>query len=245
VGKNYFVAGFDDQILGAKKGEERNFTIHFPADHHQKNIADKKVEFKVLVKEVYTRELPELNDEFAVGFRFENLADLKKTISENIMTDRENQASAKAEAEMLDKITEKAKFGDLPEEVLQNEAHRMMHELEDNLSKQGVKMIDYLQHLKKTEQELMLDLLPSATKRVKVALAMKEIAVIEKIEVGEKEIDQKIAEVKEQYKGDKATEGLEKDQAYRRYLSNVLQNQKVLDKLKEWNYANTGAKQKS
>lgn len=245
VGKNYFVAGFDQNLIGAKKGEERDFSLPFPTDHHQQNLAGKMVDFKVKVGEVYKRELPEINEEFAVSFRFENLTDLKKAMTDNILADRTNQANQKTEIEMLEKIVDDTKFGEIPEMMVESETHSMLHEIEDNLTHQGSKMADYLQHLGKTKDQFILDLVPSALKRVKTALIMKEIGVIEKLDVSSEEITNKITELKEEHKGDKSLDELEKNPAYLRYLGNVLQNEKVLNKLKEWNYADAGKKQKS
>ena len=242
LGKNYFVAGFDKELLGAKAGEERDFSLLFPEDHHQKNLAGKMVEFKVKINSVYKRELPEINDEFAVGFRFKDLADLKKTLNDNIMADRTEKAATKAELEMLDKIVSDTKFGELPEAMVESETHYMMHEIEDNLEKQGGKMEDYLQNLGKTKNEFVLELLPNAVKRVKTALVMKEVGTVEKIEVSETEIDKKIEELLADHKDNKDLEKMAKENSYRRYVGNVMQNEKVINKLKEWNYASAGNK---
>ena len=242
IGKNYFVGGFDSELLGAKTGEERTFSLPFPGDHHQKNLAGKMVEFKVKVGSIYKRELPEITDEFAVGFRFKDLADLKKTLTENILADRTNQAETKSELEMLDQIVSDTKFGDLPEAMVESETHFMVHEIEDDLTRQGGNMADYLQHLGKTHNELVLDLLPNAVKRVKTALVMKEVGIVEKIEASDAEIDHKIEELKEAHKDNKDLEKMVNDKGYRRYVGNILQNGKVITKLKEWNYANSGNK---
>ncbi len=242
VGKNYFVGGFDGKLLGAKAGEELTFSLPFPADHHQKNLAGKMVDFKVKIASVYKREMPEINDEFAVGFRFKDLEDLKKTLTENILADRKHQAETKAELEMLDKIVGDTKFGDLPEQMVESETHYMMHEIEEDITKQGGKMEDYLQHIGKTRNELVMELLPNAVKRVKTALIMKEVGVVEKLEATEKEIDDKINELKEAHKDNKDLEKMVNDKGYRRYVGNILQNGKVIAKLKEWNYAGTGNK---
>jgi trigger factor len=242
IGKNYFVGGFDKELLGAKTGEEREFALPFPDNHHQQNLAGKMVDFKVKITAVYKRELPEINDEFAVGFRFKDLTDLKKTLSENILADRKHQAENKAEIEMLDKIVSDTKFGDLPEQMVESETHYMMHEIEDDIARQGGKMEDYLQHIGKTRNELVMDLLPNAVKRVKSALVMKEIGLVEKLEASEKEIDDKINELKETHKDNKDLEKMVNDRGYRRYVGNILQNGKVITKLKEWNYAGTGNK---
>lgn len=242
IGKNYFVGGFDKKLLGAKTGEELDFSLPFPDDHHQKNLAGKMVEFKVKINSIFKREMPEVNDEFAVGFRFKDLADLKNTLSENILADRKNQAENKSELEMLDKIVGDTKFGDLPEAMVESETHFMMHEIEEDIARQGGKMEDYLKHIGKTSNELVVDLLPNAVKRVKTALIMKEVAIVEKIEASEQEIDDKINELKETHKDNAELQKMVADKGYRRYVGNVLQNGKVIAKLKEWNYAGTGNK---
>jgi trigger factor len=245
IGKNYFVEGFDKQLLEMTVGETRLFSLPFPENHHQQNLAGKMVEFKVKVNSIFSRELPEINDEFAVDFRFKDLEDLKKTLKDNILTDHQHQAENKTELEMLDAIVSKTNFGEIPEVLVENEVHNMMHELEDNLVKQGSTMDDYLKQLNKTANELTLDLLPNAIKRIKTALIMKEIAAVEKIEVSETEIANKITELKERYKSDHAFIKMMADPSYGRYLSNVMLNEKVLIKLKDWNYANPGSEQKS
>ncbi len=242
LGKNYFVAGFDKEILGIKVNEEKTFSLPFPKDHHQKNLAGKNVEFKVKATSVFKRELPEINDEFAVGFRFKDLVDLKNTLKENILTDRKNKAGRKAEVEMLDKIVEAAKFGDLPEAMVESETHHMMHEVEEDLAKQGGNMADYLQHIGKTHNEFVLDLLPSAVKRVKTALLMKEVAKAEKLTVSDQEVSDKINELLLAHKDNKELEKMAQEKSYRRYVANILENEKVLTKLKEWNYADSGNK---
>jgi trigger factor len=167
---------------------------------------------------------------------------LKKTLSENILADRKNQAETKAELEMLEKIVNDTKFGDLPEQMVESETHFMMHEIEDDITHQGGKMEDYLQHIGKTRNELVLDLLPNAVKRVKTALIMKEVGIVEKINASEKEIDDKIDELKETHKENTDLQKMAADRGYRRYVGNILQNGKVIAKLKEWNYAGTGNK---
>jgi len=245
LGKEYFVPGFDKKISGAKKGEAREFSLPYPDNHHQTNLAGKLVDFKIKVKEVYERQIPELNDEFASIFQFKNVAELRKALTENIEHEKEHQAEHKYEAQMLEKIVDQTKFGDLPEVLLNNELHSMQHELEESLAQQGAKLEDYLAHLKKTKEQLWLDFSPSAVKRVKTALAIREISVVEKMTVSDQELNQKIAELKETYKDRSEIQEMIKQPHYRRYLENLLINEKVIKSLKEWNYVNAGDKQKS
>lgn len=235
VGKDYFVPGFDKALIGAKKGEEKNFSLPFPEDYHQKNFAGKMVDFKVKVKEVYNREIPELSDDLARGFGLKKLEDLRKFFSDNMAHRLKHQNEQKSEIAMLDKILEKSTFGDLPESLIQNEAELMMSELEQEIAKQGGRFEDYLKSIGKERQQLMAELLPNAVKRVKSALMLREVAKAEDLKITPEEIDQKIEELKLQYKGDANVEKMVKDAGYRGYVGNILANQKVIKKLREWN----------
>lgn len=245
TGKNYFVPGFDEKLIGATLNDELKFDLAYPEDHHQKNLAGKMVSFEVKIKTVYKIELPELNDEFAQGFKLKNLEELKKDLKENVLQEKRKEIELKNEAEMISKIIDDSKISELPEILIESESQNIMAELEQSVLRQGGKFEDYLNHLKKTKDELKLEMLPNAVKRVKSALVIREIAVSEKIVAEDKEIDDKIAELKEQYKDNEEVKKMISEHSYRNYLKNILVNEKVLKKLKEWNYAPTSAKQKS
>ena len=104
LGKDYFVPGFDEKVTGMKASEEREFFITYPADHHQKMLAGKKVEFTVKVKQVYSRELPEVNDEFAAAFGLKNADELRKNIRESIEQEKKGEAANVFDRKMLEKI---------------------------------------------------------------------------------------------------------------------------------------------
>lgn len=245
IGKQYFVPGFDQKIIGAKKDETRKFELLYPEKHHQKNLAGKLVEFEVLVKGVYERKKPELNDEFASFFQLKSLAELKTNLRESLLHEKKHQTESKEESALISKIVDDTKFGDLPEALIASEAKNMMLELEQSVVRQGGKFADYLSHLQKTADQLLLELTPNAIKRVKSALIIREIAVIEKIAATETEIKGKIAELQKQYAGNKEIEKMLLEPGYESYLRNILTNEKVLAKLKEWNYASIGTEQKS
>ncbi len=242
LGKDYFVPGFDKKIVGAKKGETKKFELPYPDDHHQKNIAGKMVEFEVDIKEVYDRVLPELNDEFAGFFQLKDMDELKKNLEESLLHEKKHRADLKNESELLMKIIEDTKFGEIPEEIIQSELKNMLAELEQSVIRQGGKFDDYLSGLKKDRAGLMLEMAPNAVKRVKSALVIRELAVVEKIAPTEKEIHEKIDELKKQYTDKRDVMKMLEEPGYHTYLSNILTNEKVITKLKEWNYAPTGTK---
>ncbi len=235
IGKEYFVPGFDAKIIGAKKGETKEFTLPYPKDFHQKNLAGKNVEFKVEIKDIFEREVPAMDDELAKNFGGKDLADLKVMIEKDILGQKSFEAERKTELDMLEKILAKTKFDDLPEMLVSNETEKMLIELEENVSRQGGKMEDYLSSLKKTRNQLALDLLPEAVKRVKTALLIREIGELEKIQPTENDVEEKIKQLMEQYKGYAKVEERVKDPNYRAYLKNSLASQQVVEKLKEWN----------
>ncbi len=235
IGKEYFVPGFDKNLIGAKKGDVRQFKLPYPADFYQKNLAGKMVEFKTTVVDVFARQLPELDDKFARDFGAKNAKDFKMMVKRNLETEKKFEAEKKTETNVIDKILEKTKFGDLPEVLIQAETEKMMMEIEGSITSQGGKFEDYLNSLKKSKEELILDLLPDAIKRVKSALLIREIARTENIKVSKEEVDEKQDELLKRYRGAGKVEERVKDPNYRIYLSNFLSNQKVLKKLKEWN----------
>lgn len=235
LGKNYIVPGFDDKILGMKKGDVREFELHYPAEYYQKNLAGKLVEFKVTAKEVYKREQPEMTDDFAMTFGVKSLEELKKTLEENLKMEQGQKAEQKLELEILEKITNKAKFGDIPEELVKSEAHAMFHEFEHGLEHQGGNINEYMSSMKKTKEEMMLDMMPEAMKRVKMILMIREIGVLEGLKVEEKEIDEQLEKIIKQYQNDQEALAKIKAPDYRGYLRNSMANQKIVDHIKKWN----------
>jgi len=245
IGQDYFVPGFDKKIIGAKKGEVIKFELPYPDDHHQKNLAGKMVGFEVKINEVYDRKKPEINDEFAGFFQLKDLAELKKNIKESLLHEKQHKVDLRNESEMLSKIIADTKFGDLPDVIVDSELKNMLAELEQSVVRQGGKFEDYLQHIKKDRAALMLELAPNAVKRVKSALVIRELALIEKIAPAHEEIHEKIDELKKQYAGQPEILKMFEEEGYHHYLGNVLTNEKVIAKLREWNYASSSAKQKS
>lgn len=245
VGKEYLVPGFDEKIIGIKKEEKREFKLNYPKNYHLNTLAGKLVEVSVDAKKVFKRELPELNDDLAKSMQFKDLAELKEVIRNNILADRERQAEVKAEIKMLEAIADKAKFGDIAETLLESESDNMLAELERNIVGQGGNFEDYLKHLKKTKAELRLDMLPNAVKRIKTALVIREVGIKEKVNISREEIDKKLEEVKQsQAANPEALKSIESPE-YRRYLENMMFNDKVVAQLKSWNYADSSQQSKS
>ncbi len=230
----HYIPGFAQKLEGAKKGETVKFELEFPKEHYTKALAGQKAGFTATVKDVLELKLPELNDEFAKNLGLESLAKLQELIKSNLQQEADSKAEEAAEIEMLEKLVKGSRFSDIPDNLVNEEVHRMLHELEDGVEEQGGNMEDYLSSLKKTKDQLKLDLVPQAILRVQTAVALKEIAGRENCEVDEKELDAEIDRILERIKPeDKEVRERVSSAEYRDYVSAQIKNRKTLKALKE------------
>jgi len=239
LGKSQMIPGFEENLVGKKAGEDFEFDLRFPKDYHNKGVADKIAHFKIKMHTVFERTLPEVNDEFAKGLGFKSLEMFKKHLKTNIRQEKEQNEQAKKDKEIIDLIMSKSKFGDIPEALLNSEIDKMIMELKDNVSKQGLVFEDYLKHLKKSEAELKIDFAGDALKRIEAALIIRKIAENEKIEATAEEIDQEVERSIAMYKLQQVPEPelkkIEKQlrsEQYRDYVSSLLRNRKTIELLR-------------
>ncbi|MBI5072090.1 trigger factor [Candidatus Falkowbacteria bacterium] len=228
----YYVPGLTDQLLGLSAGEHKEFSLPFPKEHYQKNIAGKTVDFKVKVTSVFELQPPALDDNFAKTLGQETLDALKILIRRNLLAEMENQEEARLEEETLKQVVADSRIEDIPDSLVNSEAHKMVHELEESLAERGVNFEDYLKNIKKTEAQLMLDLAPRAVERIKTALAIKEIASAEKIEATAAEIEEEVMKLTEAYKNEPDLLERVRSEESKQYLSNIIKNRKAVQLLK-------------
>ncbi len=233
IGENRFIPGFEDQLIGLKASDKKEFTLTFPKEYHQKNLAGKLVEFKVDVKSVNERHLPELNDEFAKKLgKFQSIAELKSEIKKNMELEAKEKSRGNAEMELMDKIADKASI-ELPEVLVESELNKMLEELKGMVMSSGGQFDQYLQSLKKTEEELKKDLRERAEKRVKIGLILREITKQEKIIVDEKELEHEIEHTASHYQHDPKMVEKIKSADYKEYAKGLMQNKKVFEMLRK------------
>ena len=232
IGSSHFIPGFEEQLIGLKTNEAKEFELKFPAEYHQKMLAGQTAKFKVKVLAVYKRTFPEINDDFAKTLGQETVAQLKEQIEHNLEHEEHHKEEERIEVELLEKIIAKSKFGEIPDTLINAEALKMIQELEANVSNQGLKFEDYLKHLNKTREQLKLDFVPQAIKRVQSALLMRQIFFQEKIEITEQDIDQELEIIKRSYGSSPEIVKNLQTPEYRDYLRNMIGNRKVMDFLK-------------
>lgn len=236
IGENRFIPGFEEQLVGLKTGDEKEFQLTFPKEYHEKSLAGKPAEFKVKVNEVAEIIKPELTDEFAQMIsaqKFKTLAELKENIIKNLTDEETEKQERELEAKMLEELVKISEFDELPDILLKEELHRMMHELEDSIAKQGMQMADYLNAIKKTPEELETELKPQAELRVKTSILARELYQQQKMEVTPDEVEKEIEEMLKQYGNNPDAKKQLETETYKEYLKNVIGNRKIMDYLKQ------------
>jgi len=228
----HYIPGFNDQLIGLGKDDEKEFSLDFSPTHYQKHLAGKKVDFKVRVKDVYERQLPEISDDLAKVLGQESVLKLREIINSNLTQEAEQKAAQQTEIEILEAIIKDSTFEEIPEVLVDAEKQKIFYELKRDLEKNGITIEQYLNDLKKKENELFNDFKVQAEKRAKAALVSRQIAIENHIHVHDEEIDHEIKHMKEVYKDNKEyMENLDKPEV-RDTLAMTLQNKKVVQWLK-------------
>jgi len=229
----HYIKGLDEQLIGLKKDEEKEFMLPFPADHYQKQFAGKNVDFKVKVNEVFELTYPELGEEFAKKLGQESMAKLTELLQKNLLDEANKKEEQRLEIEILEKIMDGSTFEELPEILVNSEKSKMFHELRHNLEQQGVGIEQYLKDLKKTEEQIFADFAEQAAKRAKAALVSRQVAGENNIKVDEKEIQEEIKNIKAAYgDDDKIEENLKRHEVLDT-IATMIQNRKVILWLKD------------
>lgn len=228
----HYIPGFAEQIVGLKKDDVKKFTLPFPAEHYQKHLAGKDVEFNVTVHDVYELALPKLDDEFASGLGLDSMEKLRALLKENMTKEMTQKADEAAEIELLEKLVDGSKFSEVPELLVNEEVRRMFTELEHNAEHQGMNMKDYLAQLKKSADEIKMEMVPQAIKRVQTAVLVKEIAKKEGVEIADEEVNAEIDRILETVQ-DKETRERVSSADYRDYVAAQMKNRKTLELIKQ------------
>jgi trigger factor len=201
IGSGSFIPGFEEQLIGMKVNEEKEISVKFPEEYQAPELAGADATFKVTVHEIKEKVLPEIDDELALDVDIEGvetLEQLQNHIKEEIKAQKQQQAENDFNEKITDTLIENTPI-ELPEVMIENEQNMMFKEVEQNLSQQGVNMELYQQITGKTEADIKADLREQAEKRVKVDLILNQIAVEEKLEVTEEDLDEQIKEIASYY----------------------------------------------
>jgi len=240
LGKGKFIEGFEDNIVGMKPGEKKEFKITIKKDSPffakiQGNIdgQEQEMDFKVELKGVFKVEIPQLDDDFAKKLgRFGSLKDLEESIREGIKMEKEEEERQRRRIEILDRILQHILL-EVPEPLLMRETQRLLQEFKKEIKEKfNLEFSEYLATIKQTEQDLQTAYRQEAERRLKRLLIIKQIGKREKIEVTEEEIEK---EINQFIKNFTLEEAKKIDiQRLKEYTKDVIYNEKVLQLLESF-----------
>lgn len=235
IGSHSFIPGFEEAIIGMKKGDKKDIPLTFPEDYMSEDLKGKDVIFKVKVNEVKTRVIPELNKDFYEDLGMEGVNDkesLEKQIKEELEHHKEHELHHKYEEDCLDKASSNMKV-ELVQELIDDEAEHLHKEFMQKMQMQGVSEEMYYEYTKSKKEDLIKQMLPEAEKRLKYRYLLKEVIKTEKIKVTDKEVKSRVKEMADMYKVSEETilkevslDNVKFDLMYQKALDIVTKNEK-------------------
>jgi len=232
LSESHYIPGFTDQLLGLKRGDTKTFELALPKGHYNKALAGKPVTFTVQVNDVYELVLPELSDAFAKELGFDTITALRQKITDNLKAETRQRAEESAEIELLETLIKDSRFSEIPELLINEEVRRMFDELTHAAESQGMDVDDYISQLKKSPEEIKLDMVPRAMDRIKTAVLIRAIGKKENISVTDDELDTEVDRILAGIKESDLRERVASPD-YRDYLSTQMKNRKTIALLKE------------
>ena len=229
LGSGTFIPGFEDQLVGANAGDHVEVKVTFPEEYQAKELAGKEAVFQCDVKKIETKEVPELDDEFAKDVsEFDTLAEYKEDVKKKLTEKKEKEARTAKENAAVDKAIENAQM-DIPELMTKTECRQMMDDFSRRMQQQGLSMEQYFQFTGQSMDKMMEDMKPQALKRIQTRLVLEKVAEVENIQPTEEEVNEEISKMAEAYKmeadklkellGERELEQMKKDMAVQKAVT--------------------------
>ena len=239
IGSNSFIPGFEDQLVGAKIGEDVEVNVTFPEEYHAKDLAGKAAVFKCKVNAISVKELPELDDEFAQEVsEFDTLDEYKADVKKNLEEKKAAEAKTAKENEAVDKAVENAQM-DIPDPMIDSQVEQMINDYARRLQSQGLSMEQYMQFTGTTLDALKEQVRPQALTQIKSRLVLEKIAEVEDIQISDEKLDEELAKMAESYKmeldklkelmGDYEKDQMKKDMAVQEAVTLVAEAAKEVE----------------
>lgn len=233
LGSNSFIPGFEEALVGVKKGDKKDVNVTFPKDYHAEELKGKPVVFKVLVHEVKTKVYPELDEDFFLDLGLEDVKtkeDLEKKVKETMTEQKEYEAENKYVDELFEALLKETSV-EVPHELIHEELDRMVEQYAERLKMQGITLEQFYKFTNSSEEALKAQMHEEAEKRVKLRFAIDEIIELEKIDATDEEANHDAAEKAKKH-------GMDKDEYIKAFgglemLKYDIKVQKVLDILKK------------
>lgn len=202
LGSGQFIPGFEDQIVGHNAGEEFDINVTFPEEYQVKELAGAPAVFKIKLKSISKKVMPELDDDMVKdSTEFDTVDEYKADVKKKLEEANEKHADSEVEAKIFDKVIENM-TAEIPQVMFDNRVNEMISELEQRLAPQGISLDLYMQYTGQTIDTVKKAYAEQAEKRVKLRLALEKIAELENIEVTEDELKAEFDKLAEAYKLD-------------------------------------------
>lgn len=234
IGEAKFIPGFEENLIGMKAGDEKEFNLAFPKEYQAKHLAGKDSEFRIKMNLVQEKQIPEINEEFAkeIG-KFKSLKELKDNIEKGVTQEKTKKRDDEHKKEVIEAMIKNIEVA-IPHVLIEREMDIMLQELEGDISRIGLTKEKYFEQVKTTEKKLRKDWQKEAApQRVKAALILKELADKEKLNPSTKEIEEKVNQTLEYYKNLGNTDDKIDPQRLYEATKGSLANEKVLQFLME------------
>ena len=200
IGSHSFIDTFEEQLVGKNAGEETEVNVTFPEQYHEASLAGKPATFKVTVKAIKAKELPELDDEFASEVSdFETLHEYKADLKAKALERKEKEAKTAKQNALVDKAVENASM-EIADAMITSQARNMANDFAQRLQMQGMTVDQYLQYTGLTREALVDQMKPQAETRIKNRLVLEAIAKAENIEVSDEEVEAEMQKMADAYK---------------------------------------------
>ena len=240
LGSGTFIPGFEDQLVGANTGDHVEVKVTFPEEYQAKELAGKEAVFQCDVKKIETKEVPELDDEFAKDVsEFDTLAEYKEDVKKKLTEKKEKEARTAKENAAVDKAIENAQM-DIPELMTKTECRQMMDDFSRRMQQQGLSMEQYFQFTGQSMDKMMEDMKPQALKRIQTRLVLEKVAEAENIQPSEEEITEEIQKMADAYKmeadkireaiGESGLEQMKKDMAVQKAVTVIADEEVEVEK---------------
>ena len=200
IGSRSFIDTFEEQLIGKNIGDEVEVNVTFPAEYHAAELAGKPAVFKVKIHEIKTKELPELNDEFAGEVsEFETMDEYKSDIRAKLAETKQQQATTENENNVVEKVVENAAM-EIPDAMIDEQVREMINDYARRMQSQGISLEQYMQFTGMTIEKLQEQSRPQAEKRIRTRLVLEAVVAAENIQVSDEAVDAEIAKMAETYK---------------------------------------------
>ncbi len=203
IGSHTFIDNFEEQLIGKTTGEECEVNVTFPAEYHVEELKNKPAVFKVKVKEIQRKELPEANDDFASEVSdFDTMEEYKKDLTEKLQAEKIEAAKTADEDKVVAKVIENATM-EIPDQMVEEQVNGMVNDYARRLESQGITFKQYVEITGMTAEKIGEQMKPQAIKRIQTRLVLEAVVKAENIQADDAAVEEQFDKMAEDFKMDK------------------------------------------